>query len=149
MQMQIEILPNYRVAYIRRVGAYGAANYQTMEQLKQWAAEKDLLTETSIILGISHDDPTSTLAEKCRYDAAIVIADNLETDTSVAIGETAGGKYACFIVEHTAAAIVEAWSTAAEELIRHGLEADNRPIVERYKEELLSSHYCELCIPIK
>nr|WP_097039337.1 GyrI-like domain-containing protein [Terribacillus aidingensis] len=149
MKMQIEVLPNYRVAYIRRVGAYGAANYQTMEQLKKWAAEKDLLTGTSIILGISHDDPTATPPEQCRYDAAIVVADNPEKDTSVDAGVTRGGKYACFLVEHTTAAIQQAWSTIAEELLQHGLEPDNRPIAERYREELVSRHYCEICIPIK
>ncbi|QXE01076.1 GyrI-like domain-containing protein [Terribacillus sp. DMT04] len=149
MHMQIEVLPSYKVAYIRRVGAYGDANYQTMEELKQWAAAKDLFTGTSIILGISHDDPTSTPPEKCRYDAAIVFADNLENDTIVEAGRTAGGKYACFIVAHTAPAIQQAWSTIAEELLKHKLEADNRPLVERYREELVNRHYCELCIPIK
>jgi DNA gyrase inhibitor len=149
MQMQIEVLPRYRVAYIRRLGAYGNANYQTMEQLKRWAAEKELVTGSSIILGISHDDPTVTPSDICRYDAAIVVAGKLEIDTAVDTGETAGGKYACFKVEHTAEAIQQAWSTIAEELLKHGLEADNRPIVERYREDLVSKHYCEICIPIK
>lgn len=34
---------------------------------------KKLLTESAILLGIPQDDPQTTLPEKCRYDACIVI----------------------------------------------------------------------------
>ena len=34
MKFKVETLPNYRIAYMRRVGPYGPANIEVMEQLK-------------------------------------------------------------------------------------------------------------------
>ncbi|HBI02613.1 MAG TPA: DNA gyrase inhibitor, partial [Paenibacillaceae bacterium] len=59
MNIQIETLPNYRIAYVRQVGPYGPANIQAMETLKKWARENDLI-ESSIILGIPQDHPETT-----------------------------------------------------------------------------------------
>ncbi|TWL18340.1 hypothetical protein CHCC16874_0534 [Bacillus licheniformis] len=48
MKFKIETLPNYRIAYMRRVGPYGPANIEVMERLKKWAKKKDLL-ESAIL----------------------------------------------------------------------------------------------------
>lgn len=34
MKYKIETFPNYRIAYMRRVGQYGPANMEVMEKLK-------------------------------------------------------------------------------------------------------------------
>ena len=75
MNVKIEKLPEYRIAYMRQIGPYGPGNAQVMEKLKKWAMTRELLTESAIILGIAHDDPEITPSEKCRYDACIVIPD--------------------------------------------------------------------------
>lgn len=43
MKFKIETLPNYRIAYMRRVGPYGPANIEVMERLKKWAKKKIFL----------------------------------------------------------------------------------------------------------
>jgi DNA gyrase inhibitor GyrI len=42
MNVNIEMIPSYKIAYIRRTGSYGSENVQIMEQLKSWAREKNL-----------------------------------------------------------------------------------------------------------
>lgn len=149
MEIKIERLPKYRIAYVRHVGPYGPANVQTMQQLKKWASAKKLINNTSIILGISHDSPETTLPENCRYDAGIVISDDYQMDDFINEGEFIGGKYAVFKVKHTAEAIQKAWRIIFSELLNGGYQIDDRPIFERYIGEMVANHYCEICVPIK
>lgn len=147
--MKIENIPTYRIAYFRRVGPYGAANYQTMQRLKEWAAAERLLDDTSIILGISQDNVETTEPQNCRYDAALVISEDFQKDDMALIGELRGGKYVCFTVLHTAEEMRKAWTDIFYELSNQGLELDNRPTFERFTTDMLREHYCEICIPIK
>lgn len=148
MNMKIETIPTYRIAYFRRVGPYGAANYQTMQRLKEWAAAERLLDDTSIILGISQDNVETTEPQNCRYDAALVVPENFQNDEAL-IGELRGGKYICFAVQHTAEAMKQAWADIFHELSNLGLDIDSRPTFERFTTDMLREHYCEICIPIK
>lgn len=52
MKFKVETLPNYRIAYIRRVGPYGPDNIEVMEGLKQWARNRNLL-ESAILFAIA------------------------------------------------------------------------------------------------
>ncbi|OZI12027.1 DNA gyrase inhibitor [Bacillaceae bacterium SAS-127] len=149
MSIKIEILPKYRIAYMRQVGPYGSANVQTMQKLKQWAAAKNLFSQASIIVGISHDNPETTPPENCRFDAGIVISDDDQIDELASESELLGGKYAIYKVKHTAEDLQKAWSEIFYELASCGYQIDERPIFERYIGEMVSNHYCEICVPIK
>lgn len=149
MNIKIEILPQYRIAYVRQIGPYGPNNMQAMEKLKQWAASKKLLSPTSIILGIAHDNPEIVLPENCRYDAGIVISDDYQIDEFINDGHLFGGKYAIYTVKHTAADVQKAWGEIFAKLAHAGYQIDGRPIFERYSEEMVANHYCEICVPIK
>lgn len=150
MEMIIENLRSYRIAYVRQVGPYGPANAQAMNTLKQWADKNQLLHEAAILFGIPQDDPTTTPPEKCRYDACIVIAEfeRLEDDF-IEIGELLGGDYLICKVRHTAEAIQQAWNLIIPHLQTSGYQMDNKPVIERYRWELLNQHYCEICVPVR
>ena len=120
MNIKIEMLPKYRIAYMRQIGPYGSDNIQLMQQLKKWAITRNLLTESSIILGIAHDTPDVTLPEKCRYDACIVLTDDYELENSISESELPGGKYALLSVDHTVEAIEKAWNYRMFWMIRSG-----------------------------
>lgn len=146
MNMQIETIPAYRIAYIRHMGPYGAGNTQTMEK----ARSNDLFHHESILLGIAHDHPEITPPENYRYDACIVISDQDCIDHSdISLGNVTGGRYAVFLIIHTAEAVEEAWLDVFPELIKQSYQFDpTRPILERYAAEMVSRHYCKICVPI-
>ncbi|MBU5331607.1 MAG: GyrI-like domain-containing protein [Anaerocolumna aminovalerica] len=150
MNIEIETIPFYRIAYIRQIGPYGQNNVQTMEKLKIWANSNSLLDEQSIILGIAQDNPELVDPETCRYDACLVIPDNYcINEDSISDGCIPGGKYAVFKIKHTAEAVQKAWLSIFPELFKQGLQLDEtRPILERYQTKLLKEHYCEICVPI-
>jgi DNA gyrase inhibitor GyrI len=150
LNILIEEMPHYRIAYIRQIGVYGQNNIQTMEQLKDWAKSSNLLNDQSIILGIAHDNPAYTLPEDCRYDTCLVIPEEYRIkDSFINDGNISGGSYAVMKLCHTAEAVKEAWQSIFPELIKQGYRMDEtRPIIERYRTEMVRNHYCELCIPI-
>ena len=43
MNITLKKLPDYHVAYIRRLGSYGPEISETFEQLAQWADPRELL----------------------------------------------------------------------------------------------------------
>lgn len=151
MKFYIEEMPFYRIAYIRRLGAYGAENVLIMEKLKTWAKSSGLYDENSIILAIPHDNPQTVKAEDCRYDACITISDNysITDENDVSDGKVAGGRYAVFRVEHTAEGLQEAWTDIFPELERKNVFLDiSKPIIERYQVKMVNNHFCEICVPV-
>lgn len=148
MNIKVETLPKYRLAYVRHVGPYGPVNIQTMEELKRWAAENDLLDQSAILLGIPQDNPETTLPEKCRYDACIVISEDYQIDDSIEECELSSGKYVIYKVRHTAEDIQKAWAEINQLFQDSGYQMDSKPIIERYTIEMINNHFCELCVPV-
>ncbi|HPT70164.1 MAG TPA: GyrI-like domain-containing protein [Syntrophomonas sp.] len=150
MNIVIENMPTYRIAYIRKIGPYGINNVQTMEELKKWAKFNNLMNDETIILGIAQDNPETTKPENCRYDTCIVVSNDYSlTDGYVREGSIVGGRYAAFKIKHTAEAVQKAWIDIFPELSRQGYQYDEtRPIVERYIVKMVNNHYCEICVPI-
>ena len=150
MDIMIEKIPAYKIAYIRQIGPYGINNVQTMEKLKKWAKSNYLFNDESIIFGIAQDNPETTKPENCRYDTCIVVSNDYSvTDDYVREGDIVGGKYAVFKINHTAEAVQKAWSDIFPELLRQGYRFDEvRPIIERYIVKMVNNHYCEICVPV-
>lgn len=150
MNMKIETIPPYRVAYIRNIGPYGTSNVQTMEKLKSWAKSNNLFNNNSIILGIAHDNPEATKPENCRYDTCIVISNDYKVNQDdINQGNIIGGNYAVFKINHSSEAVQKAWIDIFPELSNQGYQFDQtRPILERYVVEMVNNHFCEICVPI-
>ncbi|MBA4535967.1 GyrI-like domain-containing protein [Bacillus aquiflavi] len=151
MKFKVETLPNYRIAYMRRVGRYGPANIEVMEKLKKWAKEKNLL-KSAILLAIPQDNPETTLPKNCRFDACIVISkDHLMDglDDSICEGDLPGGKYLIYEVKHTAQDIQKAYADIFPSLQSNGYKIDHKPIFERYIGDMINNPYCEICVPVK
>jgi DNA gyrase inhibitor GyrI len=150
MKVNIEMIPSYKIAYIRRTGPYGSGNVQIMEQLKSWAKEKNLFNESSIILGIAQDNPQFTEPKDCRYDTCLVVSDEFRIDNKyINFGETTGGKYCVFKISHTVDDMQKAWMDIFSELSKRSYKFDDRkPVLERYAVQMINKHYCEICVPI-
>jgi DNA gyrase inhibitor GyrI len=149
MRMTLHHIPNHRLAFVRVTGPFGQGNAQAMAEIKQWASRRGLLDAGAILCGIPRDDPSVTPPDECRYDAAIVVADDLELDSAVGVGGLRGGQYAAFDVPHTADGVGAAWSSIFEEIETRGLAVDGEPIFEMYTSELLARHLCQLWVPLR
>ncbi len=150
MKFKIESIPSSKVAYIRKIGPYGKGNLETVNALKKWAKENDLL-KNSIIFARIHDNPMITPPENCRYDACIVIDESFKIESaSIKKDLIQGGEYAVLEIQHTAAAVQKAWQYIFKDIASKKIDYDqSKPILERYKDALVKENKCQLCVPIK
>lgn len=149
MSIKVEVIPQYRIAYVRQTGPYGPANIQAMETLKKWAKENNLLTATTILLGIPQDNPETTPPEKCRFDACIVLSEDYQLDDAICEGILPRGEYAIFKVKHTAEDIQKAWTDIFPALQNSGYKMDRRPVIEKYMGDMTRNEFCEICVPVQ
>lgn len=153
--MKVELIDRQRttVAYLRYVGPYGAPISTFWQRtVYPWMATSGLLQQPRY--GISHDDPTITAPQQCRYDAGCEVPPTLTTLGNALKTTIPGGKYAALSFEGTATDIEEAWIAMLRDwLPSSGLQLDGRMMFEYYPR---GSSYdpatgvfdCKLCIPV-
>ncbi len=90
---RIETLPKTKVAFVRHVGPYVNCK-AAWDKLCGWAGPKGLLTNDAVFLGICHDDPEITPPEKIRYDACVVVSENVQPENEVGVTEIGGAEFA-------------------------------------------------------
>ncbi|WP_018152438.1 AraC family transcriptional regulator [Leeia oryzae] len=154
MDVKLVTLPPTRVATLRKIGPYGQAiNDFWRETFVPWLQAHDLLDSPKY--GIGYDDPSVTPAEKCRYDAAVVIADDMAVSAPATVQILPGGRYAVRRFEGKIPDIFIAWKEIMGIwLPQSGLTLDDRPCFEYF--DASSRHdpetgifSCDICIPVR
>jgi AraC family transcriptional regulator len=90
--VRIEKFPPRRVAYMRHIGPYMEVG-PTFQKFMAWAGAHGLFGPNTLVLGIGHDNPATTPAEKLRYDACVTVDDNFKPEGEVGVQTLAGGEY--------------------------------------------------------
>jgi AraC family transcriptional regulator len=139
---------------MRYVGPYGAHGIPELwERLYRWMEPRGLATPDRVTLGISYDDPAITAAERCRYDAAVVVPADFGPDRWVNVTDVPGGRYAVAAFTGTAHDITGAWDRVFRAwLPTSGFEPDDRLCYEIYRGDPTvrgDRFRCELCLPVK
>lgn len=93
MDVRIEELKPKRVAFVRNIGPYTEAG-TAWQKLMAWAGPRGLIKPGEACLGICHDDPDVTPADKIRYDACLPVDASFEAEGEVGVQEIAGSAYA-------------------------------------------------------
>jgi len=97
IEADIRKFPETRVLFARRTGHYGAAAAGAWETLMKFAYSRRLMTKDTLLIGISHDDPSVTPEESIRYDACITFTGDVKPEGEVGVKTIAGGRYAVFL----------------------------------------------------
>lgn len=93
MNVRTEKVEPMHVAFVRHVGPYNEVG-ATWQKLMSWAGQNGLLGPSMKAIGIPHDDPEITPAEKLRYDACLVARAGIEPQSDVGTQVIPGGEYA-------------------------------------------------------
>ena len=154
MEVQILDLPAVRVAYHRRIGAYGMGIGEFWRAtMAPWMRAHGL--DGQLYYGVGHDDPSVTAPEKCRYDACVSVPDAFMASGQASIAELPGGRYAVARFSGPPSAIAGAWMWLTREwLASSGLQCDDRPSFERFYPGSASNpatgeFSCDICIPVR
>ena len=147
MNTHVENIPAHSILYMRRTGPYGAANYQLMQNMKDWISKHNLWEEGGCVYGIAQDNPTVP-PQMCRYDVCFATETVIEDDV-VRQGTLPSGKYLVFEILHTAEDVEQFWGSIGAALALENSQLDERrPVLERYQPALVENGYCEFCVPI-
>ena len=141
------------VACLRHLGPYGEPISRFWQNTYYpWAVTNNLLEQARY--GISHDDPSITAAEQCRYDAGAEVASNFVASGGAFRTTIPGGRYAVLGFKGTAEQVGEAWTALLRDwLPSSGLQLDARPCFEYYPKDAAcdpqtGAFACEICIPV-
>ncbi|MEH7351252.1 AraC family transcriptional regulator [Gottfriedia acidiceleris] len=98
MKILIKELPEYEVAFFRRVGSYFEENGEHWEKLLNWAINNGLFPPQQSFIGISLDNPNLVESHNCRHDACVTIPDsfNKEKHENMQFRKLDGGQYALY-----------------------------------------------------
>ena len=155
MNVRVQELPTQRVAYMRYVGRYGAHGIPELwNRFATWIRARGFDIENTTRLGVGRDDPAITPAEKCRYDACLVVPDDFQPDRLVNVTEIPGGRFAISQFTGTAHDIERAFDDIFKTwLPNSGFQPDDRPCLEIYRgrsvDEKTGIFRCELCLPVR
>jgi len=127
-------LPEKTAIYIGMTGDYQSLNYEdAWKKLWGQVKEQKLFSAGIEHIGLSHDNPHVTEADKLRYDACLVIHKPAKPLGEIGVKQIAGGKFACFLYQGSYKKLDEVYDYIYYDwLIKSGLELRNAPTFEKY-----------------
>lgn len=153
MNAEVREMPEYNVAYVRKIGPYGPEICeQAFGELAQWAGPRGYLS-SGAVLGVYWDNPEITPPEKCRVDACVSVPHGTAAEGQVGVQTISGGPYAVCRFEIKSDEFQQAWEDAFKWLVSGGYECDDKPCYELYHNDA-SDHpegqwIVDICIPLK
>lgn len=142
------------VAYFRHLGPYGEAIARFWQETYVPWAVMNKLGPDHARYGISHDDPSITAPEHCRYDACTEVPPDFMATGGALKTTIPGGKYAVLHFKGTVDEVGDAWAALLRDwLPSSGLQLDGRPCFEYYPQGAAcdartGEFECEICIPV-
>ncbi len=148
MKVEIKRMPPMRVAFVRHEGPYSEVG-SAWDRLLPVLGKDGWLAGECMFIGICHDDPGITPADKIRYDACVTIGDDFAPSGEIGVQTIEGGDYAMTThvgpyerLGRTYAALLGEW------LPRSGREMKHSHCFEVYLNDPGSTEPAELLVDI-
>lgn len=153
MKAEVKEMPEFTVAYVRKMGQYGKETCDiAFSELKQWAAPKGYLS-SGTMLALYWDNPEITKPEKCRVDACVSVPKGTISDGQIALQTISPGLYGVCHFEIQSDDFTQAWDDAFTWLVDSGYECGDKPCYELYHGTSGEGNHTEwifdICIPLK
>lgn len=116
---RIERIGPLLLVQLRHVGPYGDVG-KTFERLARWVGAHRLFGPWTQALGVSHDDPEVTAAEKLRYEAAFTVPRAVSDEGEIYYLELPARDYVTAIHQGTYSGLGAAYAGLVRWWLRHG-----------------------------
>ncbi len=93
MQVILKQLPQQKVAFIRHTGPYNECG-KAWSKICTLLGSKGYIGSDTQFIGLCHDDPEITVADKIRYDACVSVDKNFQAEGEIGVQTIEGGEYA-------------------------------------------------------
>ena len=144
--MDVEVVerPELHLASVRHVGSYMVIN-EAFRRLNDLVTAAGLTNRDTMLIGIYHDDPSTTPEDKLRSDAAITVAPNTKLPSGLKPLVIPAGRYAHTVHRGPYAGLGAVWSHLRNEwLSRSGQQLGNGMSYEVYRNTPLNAKPEEL-----
>lgn len=154
MKVTVTDRQSAKVAYFRHLGPYGQGISDFWQKTYVPWATMNRLGADHARYGISHDDPSITAPDQCRYDACAEVPSDFVATGGALTSTIPGGKYAVLSFKGTVDQVGGAWTELLRDwLPSSGLQLDGRPAFEYYPkgacyDPKTGEFECEICIPV-
>lgn len=134
MNVEMKEFEKRNVIYMKSEKGYLRESiHSTWEQLIEKACYLPMKRENFEMFGIGHDNPQVTPEEKCRYDACILIDDEMEVGENYSTKNFPKGKYACFYYKGENSELLQFYLNIYTNWFpKSGFEPGDFPLIERY-----------------
>ena len=144
--VKVQQLEDFRVIYERRIGNYLDLSENWREFIE---LNKQYMTDSTLLIERSYDDPSITDIENCLYDICMTVSEDCPSENTAIIE---GGRYAVYRFSGS----IEEIFTAYQGLFRVWLPQSRYRMADRYGLDIYRSFDCEnrtavmdICIPVK
>lgn len=93
MDIDIQTMPELRVATVRHVGPYQHIS-EAFQRLGERAGRAGLIGQNGMMMAIYHDDPDATPPDELRSDAALVVEEGAMLPEGLGEARLPAGRYA-------------------------------------------------------
>lgn len=141
------------VAFIRHLGPYERVATGCFKRLTTWIRQRGIGGDPPLLLGIAHDAPGITPAEKIRFDCCVQVPEAFDADGDIACQRTPGGEYA--ITDYVGSwDLKDAYTAILERLQSNStVEVIGLPAIEIYQTTRIGLRYglahVSIAIPVK
>jgi len=151
MNVEVREMSSQRVCTFASQGGYAPeAIYGAWDKLIDWATNHGIKPEQQTRFAFAYDNPAVTPIDKCRYDAAIVIASDMPVNLPFKASEIPAGKYAVLYYKGSPEETLKAQlSIYSDWLPNSGFEPDDFPMLENYLNDVRADGYLEMEILVK
>lgn len=151
MKIKIDELAEKQIAYLTSPGGYKLESvYKTWDKVSQWAVSHGVEDNLINKFAICHDNPMITPEEKCRYDAAIVIDNDIEVLAPFKKTSIPQGKYAVAYFNDSADKINHFMTEFCSNwFCSSGYEPDDYPPMFNYLDDSKEDNIVEMDVYIK
>jgi len=91
--IRVRNIESMRVAFVRHVGPYEEVG-EAFQRFLEWVGRRGLFGPDTKVLGIGHDDPHITPADKLRFDCCVTVGEDFQPEGEVGVQTVGGGEYA-------------------------------------------------------
>jgi AraC family transcriptional regulator len=151
MKVEVRELNRRRVCSLASARGYEPESiYKAWDKLIEWAENNGIEKESQARFAFAYDNPTVTPVEKCRYEASIIIDDDIAVVSPFMVSEIPQGKYAVLYYKGSPEDTLQAQlSIYSEWLPNSGFEPDDFPMLENYFNDARVDGYLEMEIHVK
>ena len=151
MNIEVREMTSQRVCTFASQGGYAPeAIYGAWDKLIDWASNHGISPEQQLRFAFAFDNPAITPMDKCRYDASIIIPDDMPVNLPFKESEIPAGKFAVLYYKGSPEETLKAqMSIYSDWLPDSGCEPDDFPLLEHYLNDVRAEGYLEMEILVK